>query len=148
MSYQLLPGRTLQRVQQNSSTPVLLAVIVLGALVALVAWQMQNRRSPELAQNQSLVPVQTPTPPAAAVLPTPVSDDFYVHASSVRKELLAASEQVVHARRLLEQTAPDLDRNFLQNSSRRVQSATAACVVTQEAIERALEELRIATHQR
>jgi hypothetical protein len=145
MSYPQLTGRASPASQVSIGRPVLLAVLVLAAVLAGLAWRWLPRQAPQ-ATAVAATPATSSTTtmtPAPTLVEHLSSEDQRLHLEHAHQTLVTAAEQLATARRLLAALSPELSRSYLQYEKRRADSAWTSCDVAARAIEEALDDIKV-----
>src|SRR5262245_32465534 len=124
MPYPLLSGRVGQLSQKGAGAPVFVAVVVLASVLGGL---YIVTRAPK--EDTAARPAPVAQTPPAVVTPAPdaPSADLTFHMMNIRGQLLASTEQIDRAQRLVGGLVPDLAREGLWLERRRAEAAVVAC---------------------
>src|SRR5262245_34584674 len=125
MPYPLLSGRVGALSPRSASTPIIIAVVVLGSVLGGLYIVARAPKADATVPPVAVVPA--PAPAAAVAAPAQPPADLAFHVMSINAQLMDASEQIERAQRLVGGLVPDLTREGLWLERRRAEAAVAAC---------------------
>ena len=139
----LLTGQVSQN--RGTGSEIVWAIVGLALVLAVGAWRLWPQPpAPPPPSTPAVTLTAAPTPAPQA--PTrDASEDLRLLMGHAQQQLIVAAEQLDAARRVLAALSPELNRNYLQSQKRRAETAGLACEAAQQAVERALDEIRVIT---
>ena len=131
MTYPQLTGGSPSPSTSNDGRLIVGVIVALATIIGGLAWAYSA---------EPVAPAQSaqPTPlPVAALRVANEAQDRQLHLAHAEQELIRAAEQLAQARRTLAALSPSLNRNYLANEKRRLDSAWSACDLAQRSVEQA-----------
>ena len=134
MKYPQLTGAIGAPPTSNDGRLILGVIVALATIIGGLAWAYSAEPPGPVAPAQSDQPTPQPVP---ALRVSNEAQDRQLHLAHAEQELIRAAEQLAQARRTLAALSPSLNRNYLANEKRRLDSAWSACDLAQRSIEQA-----------
>ena len=131
MKYPQLTGGAPTTPPSNDGRLIIGIIVALATIIGGLAWAYSVEPTGPPA------PVQSAPPPVPALRVASEAQDRQLHLAHAEQELIRAAEQLAQARRTLAALSPSLNRNYLANEKRRLDSAWSACDLAQRSVEQA-----------
>lgn len=124
MAYPRLLGRFQQSTITASGRWVLVGSLSLTIVVVILLMRLTPAAT---SISEQVTPIVTQPVAVVSTTSGDLSPDQQLHLDRAERQLIAAAEQLVAARRLLSSIAPVLARNYLDLERRRTDSVALAC---------------------
>ena len=142
---QQLPGSVLSPRSRPPTLVVLVAVVLVLTVVAPIGFIVLRGTTGWLSAGTAPSRVKTTPPATTQAVKTESEEHAAVHLAHLIDKHKKMSESIRRAQDLVRLVAPTLDRNFMQQQRRRLESADFHMESVRREIEESLEELEMMT---